>query len=80
MRQREHAVGSAWSETGMYGRSLRGNREISRPTTGLEPSGARREGDEPKPAMLAEPRAGGYGDTLLNPHMLSDEPLRLVVR
>jgi hypothetical protein len=35
----------------MYRRSLRGNREISRSTTGLGPSGPRREGDEPKPAM-----------------------------
>ena len=35
----------------MYGRSLYGNREISRSTTGLWPSGPHREGDEPKPVM-----------------------------
>src|SRR5512142_3547018 len=36
----------------MCGRSLRGNREISRSTTGPNgPSGPRREGEEPKPPM-----------------------------
>jgi RNA-directed DNA polymerase len=35
----------------MYGRSLCGNREISRLTTGRLPCGPRREGDEPKPTM-----------------------------
>ena len=35
----------------MYASSLYGNREISRLTAGCKPSGPRREGDEPKPAM-----------------------------
>jgi len=35
----------------MYGRSLRGNREVSRSTTGRWPCGPHREGDEPKPVM-----------------------------
>ena len=35
----------------MYGRSLRGNREIFRSTTGRWPCGPHREGDEPEPVM-----------------------------
>src|SRR5579862_1108581 len=35
----------------MYGRSLHGNREISRLTTGRWPCGPHRGGDEPKPVM-----------------------------
>ena len=34
-------------DPGMCGRSLRGNRDISRSTTGRWPSGPRREGEEP---------------------------------
>ena len=34
-------------DPGMYGRSLRGNREISRPTGGLSAAGPHREGEEP---------------------------------
>lgn len=55
----------------MYGRSLCGNREISRLATGRRPSGPQREGDEPKPlmhgreksdlAIVAAKRANGGG-------------------
>jgi hypothetical protein len=34
-------------DPGMYGRSLHGNRELSRSTAGRWPRGPRREGDEP---------------------------------
>jgi len=49
---REHASGSAWSETlACTDASCTGNREVSGSTTGRWPCGPHREGDEPKPVM-----------------------------